>query len=210
MVTGDSIKFDQVQVFTPMGHHLVKDLSFEIKRGQNLLLTGHNGAGKSSIFRCLGGLWNVPEGTITKPGLSPGESGGSKTAAGLHDLIFYLPQKPYNVLGSLRDQLCYPKTAADEQLTTEHMQAFLDQVDLGYLMQYDNGGAAGKGEEREVINWQEKLSLGEQQRLAIARLFFHKPQFAILDECTSSVSTEMEAMLYRKCVQMNITCITSK
>ena len=63
-----------------------------------MLLTGHNGAGKSSIFRCLGGLWTIPKGSITKPG----------SAEGLNTDVFYIPQKPYQVLGTLADQLTYP------------------------------------------------------------------------------------------------------
>lgn len=58
-----------------------------------MLLTGHNGAGKSSVFRCLAGLWKIPEGQIQKPG----GQGGSQSLAGT---VFYLPQKPYNVLGA--------------------------------------------------------------------------------------------------------------
>merc|ERR1711988_1709306 len=94
---GDSIAFDDVDVYTPTGNLLVKNLSFEVD-GQNdsLLLTGHNGAGKSSIFRCLAGLWSA-QGKITKPSLAKD--------------VFYLPQKPYNVLGTLADQLTYPLNA---------------------------------------------------------------------------------------------------
>ena len=116
---GDGIGFEGVQVHTPTGHHLVKDLSFKIDRGTNLLLTGHNGAGKSSIFRCLGGLWSVEEGVITKPG------SGSE---GLHQDIFYLPQKPYNVLGSLRDQITYPASARTAQLHEERLRELLALV----------------------------------------------------------------------------------
>ena len=86
-------------MFTPNDKLLVKDLNFSLELGGSLLLTGHNGAGKSSIFRCLGGLWNVPTGKITKPG---------GKAESLSKSVFYLPQKPYNVLGSLSDQITYP------------------------------------------------------------------------------------------------------
>ena len=75
---------------------LVEGMSFKICAGNNLLITGPNGAGKSSIFRCLGQLWTVPKGTITKP------AGGQD---GLCGDVFYLPQKPYSVVGSLRDQV---------------------------------------------------------------------------------------------------------
>ena len=73
---------------------LVDDLSFEVPLGGKLLVTGHNGAGKSSIFRCLGGLWHLPRGTIRKPPLSQ---------------VLYMPQKPYSVVGTLSAQLTYPQ-----------------------------------------------------------------------------------------------------
>ena len=99
MLSGPSIKFDSVTVETPTGNELVSDLSFVVTPKKNLMITGPNGSGKSSIFRCLGGLWRLKRGTITKP-----NGGGS---AGLCGDVFYLPQKPYNVIGDLRDQLMY-------------------------------------------------------------------------------------------------------
>lgn len=85
MRAGDEISFEGVEIRTPSQHMLVKDLHFRLCRGESLLLTGHNGAGKSSIFRVLGGLWPTLTGTITKPGLHAAEP---------HRVIFYLPQKP--------------------------------------------------------------------------------------------------------------------
>ena len=79
-VTSDEeIRFDRVQVVTPSGVQLVRDLSFSVPVGGNLLLTGHNGAGKSSIFRVLGGLWPSAQGTVCKPSDAN---------------VVYLPQKP--------------------------------------------------------------------------------------------------------------------
>ncbi len=191
----DTIAFDDVQVYTPTGHLLVKDLTFKIRSGTNMLLTGVNGSGKSSIFRCLGALWSIPSGVITKPG-------GSEE--GLNSAVFYLPQKPYNVLGTMRDQLCYP--ASHEQsraITRDEMKDLLEEVDLGYLMDRKTGI-----DDDTEVNWESVLSLGEKQRLAMARLFFHGPKFAILDECTSGVSASMERRLYETCERRGITCIT--
>lgn len=202
IVEGDEIAFEGVQVFTPDNVHLVKDLSFRLPRGGSLLLTGHNGAGKSSIFRCLGGLWKVPEGRITKPGAS---------CQGLNKEIYYLPQKPYNVLGTLRDQLTYPQPRDQVQLSQADLAALLTAVELDHLLggtSNDAGGATDDHDEAALINWEDKLSLGEQQRLAMARLFYHKPSFAILDECTSAVSVEMERRLYDRCKELKITYIT--
>ena len=115
--------------------------------------------------------------------------------AGLHSDVFYLPQKPYNVLGTLADQLSYPNTAVDATtgsavISKECMAAILEQVDLLYLL--DRPEVIRE----EEVNWEDALSLGEKQRLAIARLIFHKPRYAILDECTSAVSSRMEIQLY--------------
>lgn len=176
----ETIRFDNVTVKTPGPHgiELVENLTFEVHpNGDNLLITGANGAGKSSIFRALGGLWSIPAGQVIKP---------SGSSGGLHDTVFYLPQKPYNVLGSLRDQITYPKKCTTAELSNEIILELLDKVYLGYLMDTSD----------EVVNWDDRLSLGEQQRLAMARLFFHKPKFCILDECTSAVTNVPLPQLY--------------
>lgn len=189
VVEGQQIIFKDVEVVTPAGQILVKNLNFELTPCQNLLITGPNGAGKSSIFRCLGSLWSITTGTITKPN-SRGE--------GLFGDVFYLPQKPYNVVGNLRQQLTYPRTDGGE-LTDSVLRSLLERVELAYLLDQNSD---------VDTNWEEKLSLGETQRLAMARLFYHKPTYAILDECTSGVSTSMEEQLYKICSELRITCIT--
>eukprot|EP01052_Picozoa_sp_SAG31_P016798 SAG31_NODE_1126_length_9767_cov_5.580058_7_plen_526_part_00 len=186
------ISFENVDIVTPKNVKLVNNLSFSVELGGSLLLTGHNGAGKSSIFRCLGGLWTVPTGTITKPGTA---------ASGLHQEVFYLPQKPYQVLGTLVDQITYPETATDKSISSSDLAAILETFQLGYLLERDDVLT-------KEINWEEELSLGEKQRLAMARLMYQKPKFAILDECTSAVSTLMETTLYDIVEELNITYIT--
>ena len=127
---GSSIKFSDVTIRTPAGVKLVEHLSFELAPGGSLLLTGHNGAGKSSIFRCLGGLWNVQKGAITKPG---------GKAESLSESVFYLPQKPYNCPGSLSDQISYPE--ANAEVTREQLEDLLRRVDLSHLL-LDSSAAA--------------------------------------------------------------------
>ena len=111
-------RFSHANIFTPTGNKLVHDLSFEVGKSDSLLLTGHNGAGKSSLFRCLAGLWKIPEGgVIEKPGWSGDDMNLQKErqvsgSTGLASTVFYLPQKPYNVLGTLIDQLTYPEIGA--------------------------------------------------------------------------------------------------
>ena len=91
----------------------------------------------------------------------------------------------YNVLGTLVDQLTYPKPAGKIEITSVRLRALLGMVGLEYL--FERPGVL-----TDEVNWEEELSLGEKQRLAMARLIFHCPKFAILDECTSAVSGEME------------------
>ncbi|KAI5066208.1 hypothetical protein GOP47_0018832 [Adiantum capillus-veneris] len=186
------IEFKDVKIATPTGNTLVENLTFRIERGSNLLIIGPNGSGKSSLFRVLGGLWPLVSGCIAKPGV------GSY----LNKEIFYVPQRPYTAVGTLRDQLIYPLTAAQETnpLTEEEIQELLKTVDLEYLLDRYPIGA--------VVNWGDELSLGEQQRLGMARLFYHKPSFAILDECTSAVTTDMEQRFCAKVRDMGTSCIT--
>jgi ABC-type protease/lipase transport system fused ATPase/permease subunit len=153
---------------------------------------GPNGSGKSSLFRVLGGLWPLVAGRITKPG----------TGADLSHEIFYVPQRPYMAVGTLRDQLIYPLTAAEETqpLTMDGMHELLRNVDLEYLLE--------RYLPAEEVNWANELSLGEQQRLGMARLFYHRPAFAILDECTSAVTTDMEERFCKKVRAMGTSCVT--
>jgi ABC-type uncharacterized transport system fused permease/ATPase subunit len=176
---GNAIAFEDADIRTPTGHLLVKDLSFEVTdQNDSLLLTGHNGAGKSSIFRCLAGIWKIEKGEITKPM----RQGSDNATTSLSGDVFYLPQKPYNVIGTLIDQLTYPQSASEsKQLSREYVKQILSTVELGYLA--DREGAFVK-----EVNWEDELSLGEKQRLAIARVIHHSPRFAILDECTSGVA----------------------
>ncbi|XP_019437626.1 PREDICTED: ABC transporter D family member 1-like isoform X1 [Lupinus angustifolius] len=186
------IEFSGVKVVTPTGNVLVDDLTLKVEPGSNLLITGPNGSGKSSLFRVLGGLWPLISGYIVKPGIG----------SDLNKEIFYVPQRPYTAVGTLRDQLIYPLTSDQEvePLTDSGMVELLKNVDLEYLLdRYPS--------EKEV-NWGEELSLGEQQRLGMARLFYHKPKFAILDECTSAVTTDMEERFCAKVRDMGTSCIT--
>eukprot|EP00051_Salpingoeca_urceolata_P015108 m.193428 g.193428 ORF g.193428 m.193428 type:complete len:343 (-) comp18293_c0_seq4:180-1208(-) len=181
------IQFDRVPLVTPNGEVLVKSLDFEVKSGMNVLVCGPNGCGKSSLFRVLGELWPLFGGTLTKPHSSE---------------LFYVPQRPYMTVGTLRDQIIYPKTSGDDPLYRDDafLMPFLQQVHLENLV--DRFGWDSEED------WMDILSGGEKQRLAMARMLFHKPQFAILDECTSAVSVDVEGFMYSRCREIGITLFT--
>ena len=189
-----SIVFEDVTIITPAGHRLVSGLSFTIKPGENFLICGPNGAGKSSILRCLGGLWPIEAGKILRP---------SGNSSGLHADAFYLPQRPYiPAFSTLSQCISYPEM--DAKIDDVQLSALLRLVELDYLyVQMKSSDSL-----QDVFTWDIRLSLGEQQRLAIARLFFHRPVYAVLDECTSGVSLKMERRLFKLCKELGITLIT--
>ena len=174
------IIFDKVPIVTPNGDVLIREMSFAVESGKNVLVCGPNGCGKSSLFRTLGGLWPLFGGKLTKP---------------TQDNLFYIPQRPYLTLGTLRDQIIYPHTAAQfyaAGFSDDDLMSYLDHVHLGYIVTREGGWDT-------IADWADVLSGGEKQRVAMARLFYHKPQFAILDECTSAVSVDVEGFMYEHC-----------
>lgn len=111
----------------------------------NTLVSGPNGSGKSSLFRILGELWPLFGGTVVKPKASD---------------LFYVPQKPYLALGTLRDQVIYPHTSAEARqrgFADEKLMELLQMVHLGYLVEREGGWDA-------VQDWADVLSGGEKQR----------------------------------------------
>ncbi|TFK71851.1 hypothetical protein BDN72DRAFT_399640 [Pluteus cervinus] len=175
---------------------LVSDLSFVLKEGEHLMITGSNGVGKTSVARILAGLW-APEGPfahVKRP------ADGSDGRMGL----FVVPQRSYMVTGSLLDQMIYPHSYADfleSGKTLDDMMKILEMVFLAYLPEREGGWWTRK-------EWRDVLSGGEKQRMAMARVFYHRPQFAVLDECTSAVSSDVEGRMYEHAKSLGITLIT--
>lgn len=142
------------------------------------------------MFRILGELWPSWGGKVTKPPRGK---------------LFYIPQRPYMTLGSLRDQIIYPHTFEEMKRrgkTDADLFKYLDIVQLRMLVQQREKGLDS------IEDWIDVLSGGEKQRVAMARLFYHHPQFAILDECTSAVSVDVEGSMYEYCREVGITLFT--
>jgi len=173
-IEADRLAVEHLSLQTPNYQRtLVEDLSIELPAGQGLLVMGPSGCGKSSLLRAIAGLWDSGKGAIVRP-----ES----------DQILFLPQRPYMVLGTLRDQLLYPNTHLEVE--EQHLKQVLEQVNLAGLDERFGGFDAEQ-------DWADVLSLGEQQRLTFARLLLNKPKYAILDEATSALDLGNEERLYQ-------------
>jgi putative ATP-binding cassette transporter len=176
---------ENLTVQTPDYHKtLVQNISLALETGQGLLIMGDSGCGKSSLLRAIAGLWNSGTGVIIRPELAQ---------------MLFLPQRPYMILGTLREQLLYPNSNAD--VSDKELYQVLKQVNLPDLAQRFDGLDAEK-------DWSDILSLGEQQRLAFARLLVAKPKYAILDEATSALDVKNEEHLYSLLIETGTTFIS--
>ena len=170
---GAVLAIDGLRLETPDGNReLFGDLSLEVRGGDHLLVTGASGAGKSSLLRAVAGLWTRGEGSVVRPPRNE---------------TVFLPQRPYATLGSLRQQLVYPKTVAEAAARDEDLRAALETCRLGRLAASDLD---------TVRDWGDELSLGEQQRLAFARVLVARPRLCVLDEATSALDLANEAAMY--------------
>ncbi|KAK0058447.1 lysosomal cobalamin transporter ABCD4 [Biomphalaria pfeifferi] len=170
---------------------LCKNLSFQLTSGVSVLVTGNSGCGKTSLLRVLSGLWKSSSGSVNI-NVCLGPTG-----------LLYLPQKPYFTDGTLLEQVIYPLQESDTRTDEAVILNYLKLVGLEGLVER-LGGVNVKTD----WNWYDEMSPGEMQRLSFVRLFFHKPPFAILDEATSQVSQEMEALLYKTCCDLGITYLS--
>ncbi len=175
MKPGNTIELSNVSLKTPGGEQsLVQNLNLQLPDDSRLIIVGRTGVGKSSLLRAIGGLWQTGQGSVTLPM----EAGA----------CLFLPQRPYTFEGDLRSQICYP--AAQSPVSDEELTALLDKVCLGDLL-------ARHGPLDRVADWPRVLSLGEQQRIAFARMLLIKPRYLFLDEATSAVDLQTEAALYQ-------------
>ena len=185
----ESIEFAGVPIVSPNGDILVEKLTFSIQPGDHLLIVGPNGCGKSSLFRILGGLWPVYGGLVKKPKFED---------------IFYIPQRPYLSRGTLRDQIIYPDSLYEfraKKSSETDLHDILKILEIEAIVDRPGGWDA-------IEEWRDVFSGGLQQRIAMARLFYHKPKYAILDECTSSVTLEIEKKMYDTAKSLGTTLMT--
>ena len=182
---GEHLALDGLTLHPPQSERvLIKELSLVLKPGDALLITGESGCGKSSLLRAIAGLWQTGSGAIQHPPLED---------------FFFLPQQPYLQHGTLRSQLIYP--SAKSSLSDEQLLGILEQVHLPDLIERVGGLDA-------VQDWEKMLSVGEQQRLAFARVLVHAPRIVILDEATSALDSGNEASLYARLRETGTTLIS--
>ncbi|KAL4554532.1 hypothetical protein LXL04_039363 [Taraxacum kok-saghyz] len=252
--TQNLLEIESLTVQTPTNKALlIKNLTIEVHENEHLLITGPSGSGKTSLLRSIAGLWKTGSGKITfyakyskdleNLDVGPHESNVSDAKKKDDDDddkrskyrdfkgVFFLPQRPYMVLGTLRQQLLYPTwpdvldstthdskskdsmsfleptkgsdpvTKRAPQPTTDELIQALKDVHLGYIISRFNG--------LDTTNeWSSVLSLGEQQRLAFARLLLSKPDLVLLDESTSALDEPNEASLYEKINAAGVTYIS--
>ena len=189
MVKENEVGIDctQLSVSTPQGERtLLRDVSFSVSPGRSLVITGPSGCGKSSLLRVLSGLWEADGGMISRP---------SRVGRGG---LYFMPQKPYMCIGSLRQQVLYPEVE-----TTGHdgsVKALLEKVGLGGTVRQFGLDA--------VMPWENTLSLGEQQRLAFARLLHARPQVVVMDEATSALDTVLEATCLQAVADLGVAMLS--
>jgi len=165
-----TIDLEKLVVGLPGGTPLVAADGFRIRSRERTLVTGPSGAGKSTLFRAIAGVWPFGSGSISIPSQAK---------------LMVLPQRPYFPIGSLKAAIVYPSEAS--AFDTEKVREILLAVGLPQLV----------SRLEEEAHWNRMLSLGEQQRLGLARALLHAPQYLFLDEATASLDEASEAKLYR-------------
>ena len=166
---GKAIDLRALEVRLPDGKPLVAADGLSLRSGERTLLTGPSGSGKSTLFRTIAGIWPFGDGSVAIP------SDAS---------VMMLPQRPYFPIGTLHDAIAYP--GETDRFSNDRIREALDQVGLPQL-----GSRLA-----EEAHWNRMLSLGEQQRLGLARALLHKPDYLFLDEATASLDEPSEATLY--------------
>ena len=199
-------------------------VNISIMKNDRLLIVGPSGCGKSSLIRVFAGLWEMGSGdVIWNADMMLIEEDIHTKSTDSYDFlnnddfkkvpvgILFLPQKPYNIIGTLRQQIAYPSILESNSNWSiqedSYMLEILEKVKLG-----DLALRVGNGNERKGLNakldWSKMLSLGEQQRLAFARVLYNKPSVVALDESTSALDKDAEESIYNLLIETNVTFIS--
>ncbi len=166
----DKIDLKQLLVRLPNGTPLLAADRFSINSHERTLVTGPSGAGKSTLFRAIAGIWPYGSGSIAVPSMAT---------------LMMLPQRPYFPVGSLKAAIVYPSEPS--AFSSDRVRDALIAVGLPQLA----------SQLEEEAHWNRMLSLGEQQRLGLARALLHAPQYLFLDEATASLDEASETRLYQ-------------
>jgi vitamin B12/bleomycin/antimicrobial peptide transport system ATP-binding/permease protein len=162
------VAVDHLDLDLPDGTPLLRGVTFTVERGGSLLIVGPSGSGKTTLLRAIAGIWPFGRGRIR---LSKGT-------------IAFVPQRPYLPLGTLADAVLYPR---DQKISVPvELPQVLEQVGLERLI----------GDLSKVDNWSERLSLGEQQGLAFARILLSKPALVFMDEASSALDDTAKKLLF--------------
>lgn len=168
---GDALQIDALDLALPSGAALLSASALRLQAGDSVLVQGPSGSGKSTLLRALAGIWPWARGQVSRP-------------ADFGEQAMFLPQRPYFPIGSLRKALAYPQ--ADSRYSDEQLRQALRDALLPQL--------ATRLDDED--SWGQKLSGGEQQRLAIARALLKQPRWLFLDEATSALDEAAERSLY--------------
>ena len=154
-----SLEIQDLAIALPDGRRLIEQIHLSIRPGEPIAITGPSGAGKSTLFRAIAGIWPFAKGRVSRP----------------EGKLMFLPQKPYFPLGSLKRAVAYP--SQEHEIDDRRVRQALEDV-----------GLTGLGAQLEAMdNWTLRLSGGEQQRLALARVLLAEPDWLFLDEALSAL-----------------------
>ena len=166
----DYIKLTNLSLKKPNSRPMLKGVNFSVGENDRTLLMGSSGIGKSTIIRAMKGLWTYGSGKIEQPGD-----------------VFYVPQRPYMPIATLRESLIYPILATGYKSDDNQLIELLNLFKLSHLIEH-------LGERRD---WSTTLSLGEQQRISFIRILLNKPKWIVMDEPTSSLNKDLEELLFK-------------
>lgn len=166
----NQIKVTNLRLKKPNQKPMLRDVNFAVKEHDRTLLMGSSGLGKSTIIRAMKGLWTYGSGKVEQP-----------------SDIFYVPQRPYMPIATLRESLIYPILASGYKNDDSQLVELLGLFKLSYLVEHLD----------ERRDWSTTLSLGEQQRISFIRILLNKPKWVVMDEPTSSLNKDLEELLFK-------------